>query len=95
MKNLKEGVIRTRDFLFATGIVANHKRIRRLLRLMGIMAIYPRENLSRPGQAKYIRPYLLMDLSCIMDLMITWITILIDFATRELTIGSRQACTSQ
>lgn len=57
-----EGVLRIRDFLLALGIVANHKRIRRLLRLMGIMAIYPKKNLSRPGQAKYIRPYLLRDL---------------------------------
>jgi len=57
-----EGVIRMRDFLLALGIVANHKRVRRLLRLMGIMAIYPKKNLSRLGQAKYIKPYLLRDL---------------------------------
>ena len=38
-----EGVLRMRDFLFTLGIVANHKRVRRLLRLMGIMAIYPRK----------------------------------------------------
>ena len=42
--------------------MANHKRVRRLLRLMGFMAIYPKGNLSRLGQAKYIRPYLLRDL---------------------------------
>ncbi|MGB4291540.1 MAG: IS3 family transposase [Bacteroidales bacterium] len=58
-----EGVVRMRDFLLARGIIANHKRIRRLLRLMGIMAIYPKKNLSRPGQAKYIRPYLLKGLT--------------------------------
>ena len=57
-----EGVLRIRDFLLALGIVANHKRIRRLLRLMGLMAIYPKKNLSRLGQAKDIRPYLLRDL---------------------------------
>ena len=57
-----EGVLRIRDFLLALGIVANHKRIRRLLRLMGLMAIFPKKNLSRLGQAKYIRPYLLRDL---------------------------------
>jgi putative transposase len=57
-----EGVIRMRDFLLALGIVANHKRVRRLLRLMGLMAIYPKKNLSRLGQAKYIRPYLLKNL---------------------------------
>jgi len=63
LKHPTEGVIRIRDFLLALGIVANHKRIRRLLRLMGIMAIYPKKNLSRLGQAKYIRPYLLKGLT--------------------------------
>lgn len=57
-----EGVLRMRDFLLSLGILANHKRIRRLLRLMGIMAIYPKKNLSRLGKAKYIRPYMLRDL---------------------------------
>jgi putative transposase len=38
------------------------KRVRRLLRLMGLLAIYPKKNLSRLGQAKYIKPYLLKDL---------------------------------
>jgi len=51
-----------RNFLLTLGILANHKRIRRLLRLMGIMPIYPKKNLSRLGQVKYIRPYLLRDL---------------------------------
>ena len=62
LKHPTEGVLRMRDFLLALGIVANHKRVRRLLRLMGLMAIYPKRNLSRLGQAKYIRPYLLKDL---------------------------------
>lgn len=57
-----EGVLRMHDFLLTLGIVANHKRVRRLLRLMGLMAIYPRRNLSRSGQAKYIKPYLLRGL---------------------------------
>ena len=57
-----EGVVRMRDFLMTLGIVANHKRVRRLLRLMGLMAIYPKRNLSRLGQAKYIKPYLLRGL---------------------------------
>lgn len=34
-------------------------KIRRLLRKMGIEAIYPKRNLSRRGKAKYVRPYLL------------------------------------
>jgi len=63
MERPSEGVLRMRDFLLTLGIPANHKRIRRLLRLMGIMAIYPKKNLSRLGQAKYIKPYLLKGLT--------------------------------
>ena len=57
-----EGVLRVRDFLFALGFVVNHKRVRRLLRLMGLMAIYPKRNPSKLGLSKYIRPYLLKGL---------------------------------
>lgn len=57
------GVLQMQDFLLTRGLVVNAKRVRRLLRKMGIMAIYPRKNLSRLGQAKYIRPYLLKGLS--------------------------------
>jgi putative transposase len=57
-----EGVIRVRDFLFALGFVVNHKRVRRLLRLMGLRTIYPKRNLSKLGLSKYIRPYLLKGL---------------------------------
>ncbi len=60
-----EGVIRMRDFLLTLGIVANHKRVRRLLRLMGLLAIYPKRNLSRLGLVKYIRPYLLKDIKIV------------------------------
>ena len=57
-----EGVIRMQDFLLALGFVVNHKRVRRLLRLMGLMAIYPKRNLSKLGLKKYIHPYLLKGL---------------------------------
>jgi putative transposase len=56
------GVIQMQDFLFALLFRVNHKRIRRLLRKMGIMALYPKRNLSKLGHAKYIRPYLLRGL---------------------------------
>lgn len=56
------GVLQMQDFLFALGLAVNVKRIRRLLRLMGIMAHYPKRNLSKLGQAKYVRPYLLRGL---------------------------------
>ena len=59
LKHPTEGVLRMRDFLLTLGILANHKRVRRLLRLMGLMAIYPKKNLSKLGLRKYIRPYLL------------------------------------
>lgn len=58
-----EGVIRMQDFLLALGFVVNHKRVRRLLRLMGLMAIYPKRNLSKLGLKKYIHPYLLKGLN--------------------------------
>lgn len=57
------GVLRMQDHLKTLGKNINHKRIRRLLRLMGIMAIYPKRNLSKLGLAKYIRPYLLKGLN--------------------------------
>jgi len=62
LKHPSEGVIRMQDLLLTLGIVANHKRVRRLLRLMGLMAIYPKRNLSKLGLSKYIRPYLLKGL---------------------------------
>jgi len=56
------GVLQMQDFLLLIGLFVNHKRVRRLLRLMGLMAIYPKRNLSKLGLAKYIRPYLLKGL---------------------------------
>jgi putative transposase len=58
-----EGVLRVQDYLLTLSLVVNEKRVRRLLRLMGIMAIYPKRNLSKLGLAKYIRPYLLKGLN--------------------------------
>ena len=54
------GVERMTAWLRRTGIVVGHNRVRRLMRLMGLEAIYPKPRLSRPGddgQRKY--PYLL------------------------------------
>ena len=53
------GVLGMQDMLKYEGINANHKRIRRLMRLMDIHAIYPRKCLSRCDYAEYIYPYLL------------------------------------
>ena len=41
------------------GYKINRKRIQHLLRLMGIEAIYPKRNLSRPHPGHKIYPYLL------------------------------------
>ena len=56
------GVLQIQDFLISNGFKVNHKRVRRLLRKMGIMAIYPKKSLSRLGNTKYIYPYLLKGL---------------------------------
>jgi putative transposase len=40
----------------------NRKRVRRLLRVMGIEAIYPRRRVHLPGQEQEIYPYLLKGL---------------------------------
>lgn len=65
MDHPTHGVLQMQDFLFALGFVINAKRVRRLLRKMGIMAIYPGKNLSKLGHAKYIRPYLLRGMKII------------------------------
>ena len=46
----------------AYGMVVNRKRVRRLMRLMGIYAIYPKPNLSKLYHAQYVRPYLLRNM---------------------------------
>jgi len=58
-----KGVRKLECYLRDLGYVVNHKRVRRLLRLMGIEAIYPKKNLSKshPAHKKY--PYLLTGLA--------------------------------
>ena len=46
-------------WLCAQGEVVNRKRVQRLMRLMGLEAIYPKPRLSVPGQGHRIYPYLL------------------------------------
>ena len=57
-----EGVLRVQDHLLTLSLIVNVKRVRRLLRLMGIMALFPKRNLSKLGLVKYIKPYLLRNL---------------------------------
>ena len=45
------------------GYPVNRKRVQRLMRKMGIMALYPKVNTSRPGKGHKIYPYLLRGLT--------------------------------
>ena len=49
--------LRTQDY------EVNHKRVARLLRQMGLMAIYPAPRLSQPGEQNVRYPYLLRGMS--------------------------------
>lgn len=42
--------------------LVNHKRVRRLMRLMGIQALYPKPNTSKPAKGHKVFPYLLRGL---------------------------------
>ena len=53
------GSRRMRETLRRKGYIVNRKRIQRLMRLMGIEAIYARRNLSKPYPGCKIYPYLL------------------------------------
>ncbi|RLC34185.1 MAG: IS3 family transposase, partial [Candidatus Nealsonbacteria bacterium] len=53
------GSRRMREVLRRNGYMVNRKRIQRLMRIMGIEAIYPKRNLSRPSPNHKIYPYLL------------------------------------
>lgn len=44
------------------GLIINRKKVRRLMRDMGIYAIYPKPNLSKRYHAQYVHPYLLKNL---------------------------------
>jgi len=58
-----KGVVKMVKHLSDLGHHVNQKRVRRLLRLMGLMAIYPKpKNLSKPHPEHKIYPYLLKGL---------------------------------
>lgn len=46
-------------------ITINRKRVQRLMRLMGIAAIYPKPRLSRPNDEHKVYPYLLRDVAVV------------------------------
>lgn len=51
--------------LCKSGYVVNRKRVQRLMRLMGIRAIYPKSSLSRRNKEHKIYPYLLKDVEIV------------------------------
>ena len=53
------GVRRMCIWLRSLGYVINKKRVRRLMRQMGLQAVYPRPRTSLPGDGHKIYPYLL------------------------------------
>jgi len=57
------GSRRIKDELEDNGVIVNRKKVQRLMRVMGIMAIYPKKNTSRPGKGHKIYPYLLRNLT--------------------------------
>ena len=57
------GSRRITAYLKSEGYGVNRKRIRRLMRQMGIEAIYPRKNMSRPTNEHRIFPYLLKNVA--------------------------------
>ena len=56
------GVLRMVVWLGREGCQVNPKRVRRLMRLMGLEAIYPKPRLSDPDPEHVLYPYLLRDL---------------------------------
>ncbi len=47
------------EWLIAQGFGVNRKRVSRLMEVIGVEAVYPKRNLSRPGEGHKIYPYLL------------------------------------
>ena len=56
------GSRRLGDELEDRGQTVNRKRVQRLMRLMGLQALYPRRRTSQPGKGHKIYPYLLRGL---------------------------------
>ena len=57
------GVLRMTEWLKKLKEKVNVKRVRRLLRKMGLVALYPKRNLSKPAPGHKIYPYLLKGLA--------------------------------
>ncbi|OYV76884.1 MAG: hypothetical protein B7Z66_06500, partial [Chromatiales bacterium 21-64-14] len=65
LKHPYYGSRRMPDWLADHGHRVNRKRVQRLMRQMGLAALYPKRNLSRRNQAHRVYPYLLRGLSVV------------------------------
>ena len=73
------------EVLRRAGHVVNHKRVRRLMKAMGIAALYATPKTSRPGRDHVVHPYLLQDLDIVRpgqvwQVDITYIKLPVGFA---------------
>lgn len=59
------GSRKIRDVLQREGYGVNRKRVQRLMRLMGLCALYPKRRTSLPGKGHTIYPYLLRDVAVV------------------------------
>jgi putative transposase len=57
-----KGVVGMRDWLKSKSYFVGERRVRRLMRLMNIHAVYPIKSLSHLGMPEYKRPYLLRNM---------------------------------
>ena len=57
------GVRKITDEFRKLGMIYNHKRIGRLMQLMGIQALIPKRNLSKRNKDHHVFPYLLRDVN--------------------------------
>ena len=62
MEHPAKGVVGMTDFLLEEGCKVGVRKVRRMMRLMGIMPVLHRKHLSKLGCASYIKPYLLRGL---------------------------------
>ncbi len=62
IRHPEKGVRQMVDFLVLAGYPVGTKRVRRLMRKMQITASYPQKSLSKGGNVKYVKPYLLRNL---------------------------------
>jgi putative transposase len=92
------GIRRIKDALYDLGHTVNRKRIQRLMRIMGIQAIYPKPTLSKANKQHKIYPYLLRNLDinrpnqvwCTdvtyipMDKGFVYLTVIMDWFSRKI-----------